>query len=289
MSDTVDGAPSEAYLKLAQDAGLLAEHPAGRYVAGLSTDPVTGEVSCLVEYADPALLTAPALGELTRQLCADHPAARALVVRVAAPGVLPAPWLPRQTYLRLPCDTGEATRADTEPDGDRDTAGCTVRRAVAADTGQVRRWLAEAIEGGARDLGAVPDAAVALEQAGAVTDDPDRVSFVAVESDHATTTGEPLLGHVTLVPFEDELTGAGHLELVDVLVVPGPQARAARAALVAAARRHAAAVRLPLLGHVVHPHPAPAGGGHAAAVLAGLRHEGWRDQHSYWWRALPSA
>ncbi|MFF4537266.1 hypothetical protein [Streptomyces aureus] len=253
---------AESYLKSAQDADLVRLVSGLPCVAGVSTDPLSGERRLLVEYADPAMLTDPeAARTLWRTLLADHEGVSALVVRAGADVLLPAPWHRHLTYVRLVDDAAAAGA----PEGPRVTAARDEHRPLLHD------WLVRAIVHAAREQGRPADPAATAAEADALLDTPSRRSLLVWE-------GDAPVGHATVIgETRDEITDEAHMELVDVLVEPGADGPAGRRALVAAVAGLARTARLPLTGHVVHGLD---GGGDR--VTAALCARGWQVHHRYW-------
>ncbi|MFE2531347.1 hypothetical protein [Streptomyces sp. NPDC059371] len=253
---------AEGYLKSAQDAELLHVVSGLPCVAGVSTDPLSGDRRLLVEYADPALLSdAEASRTLWRALLAEHPGVSALVVRAGAAVRLPQPWHRDLTYVRL----NEDAEMPAASDGPRVTPAREEHRPLLAD------WLVRAILHAARAQNRPADLEAATTEADALLDTPSRQSLLVWEQDVP-------VGHATVVADAwDEITAEAHMELVDVLVEPDADGPAGRQALVAAVAGLARKARLPLTGHVVHG--LDGGGGRVTDALCA---RGWQVHHRYW-------
>lgn len=252
-------AVDSSYLDAADQTGLLRTLAGLPYVAGESTDELSGERRLLVEYADPALLGTP---ETTRALCDELlvgcPAATRVVARTAADAVLPPPWRRHITYVRL---VGDPPRA----------VGPTVVPAEAAYRPLLTDWLTRALWQAADAQGDTIDVAAAEAAAAAILDTPDRLSLLVLREDQP-------VGHATLIPSaRDEVTDEDHIELVDILVEPYADGSLCRRALVAAVADLARTAELPVIGHVVH-----AADGSGDAVTATLCARGWAVDHRYW-------
>ncbi|MER6469724.1 hypothetical protein [Streptomyces collinus] len=252
----------ESYLTAARDAGLLRTVSGLPYVAGVSTDPLANARRLLVEYADPELLSPPDGPEpLWRALLAGHPEASGLVVRAGADVLLPEPWQRELTYVRLAADV----------DVPAGSAGHPVTEAAEEYRPLLADWLMHAVRHAAREQGRPAEPGAAAAEAEALLDTPSRRSLLLWER------GVPV-GHATVIcQAWDEISAEPHAELVDVLVEPGADGPAARAALVAAAAELARAAGLPLIGHVVH-----GSDGNGDRVTASLCARGWTVDHRYW-------
>jgi hypothetical protein len=113
---------SDAYLRLADDVGLLSDIAGHRYVADEYTDPVTQTGQCLVEYCDAAVTGSQGLLDLLWQRLAERfPAARSVLLRAPADQLPPPPWRTHSTYLRC------------QGSGSPASAGLAVRPALAGD------------------------------------------------------------------------------------------------------------------------------------------------------------
>ncbi|MET8099622.1 hypothetical protein ABZV29_24605 [Streptomyces sp. NPDC005236] len=253
---------AESYLKSARDAELVRVVAGLPCVAGVSTDPLSGERRLLVEYADPGLLAdSDASQSLWRALLTEHQGVSALVVRADADVRLPRPWHRDLTYVRL----AEDAEVPAGADGPRVTTALDEHRPLLAD------WLGRAIVHAAREQNRPAGVDAVAAEADALLDTPSRQSLLVWER------GVPV-GHATVVGEAwDEITDEAHMELVDVLVEPGADGPAGREALTAAVAGLARTARLPLTGHVVHGLD---GGGDR--VTAALCARGWRIHHRYW-------
>ncbi|PKV83497.1 hypothetical protein [Streptomyces sp. TLI_146] len=260
---------SPAYLDWAHEQRIRAEIANHVYVAGAQTDPVTQELSCLVEYAAPELLAAPsALAELEQRLAAVHPGATALLLRAPGDTPLPAPWRPSVSYVRY---TGAVPRAPRPSDGLAVTPAGPEHDTLILD------WLARAITDGYGPEN-IPAAELIDAAAANVLDAPDRVSFLL------TRDGRPV-GHASvLTEAHDEVTGTEFIDLFDLLVEESDVVRPGTAALVAACAAFAAERELPLFGNVVHDGTGPDSG---ARVVASLLERGWSLDHRFWRRPRP--
>ncbi|MFF1476334.1 hypothetical protein ACFVYD_01910 [Streptomyces sp. NPDC058301] len=268
---TAAGVVSPAYLARAHEQGIRAEIAHHLYVAGAQTDPVTQEQACLVEYAAPELLAAPAaLAELERRLADAHPEAGELLLRAPGDIALPAPWRPSISYVR---HTGSATQAPELP------AGLGIEAAAPEHDALIAGWLARAIaDGYGQASGNSPSTELIEAAAAEVLDAPDRVSFLL------TRDGRPV-GHASvLTEARDEVTGTEYIDLFDLLVEESDVVRPGTTALVAACAALAAERRRPLFGNVVHDGTGPDSG---ARVVASLQERGWLLDHRFWRRPRP--
>jgi hypothetical protein len=258
--------PDLGYLALVTGNGLLRQGGPGRYVVGTTTDAVTKQTSCLVEYADPVLLVGDGIGWLSRQLHADFPDVDALVVRTDASVVLPSPWSPYMTYVRW---TGPAVG-----EVGQDVA---VRPVDDGALHLVRGWLVEAVREGARLRGCAAEEHHADALVGDVLARPHRRSFLA------TVDGRPI-GHATMLTEAfDDVTATRYVDLFDTLVAAPEYRRAAVARLVAECVRVAGELGLPLLGNVVHERPGLGYDGTGARIRDSLLQRGWTVNHQFWW------
>lgn len=246
------------YLAAVAESGLLGDFRGLSYVADSYTDPLTGRTQVLVEYAEQALTgDADLLAAFTAELARLHPGATAALLRTTPEVVLPEPWRPQITYIRL--DAG------AHPPG-----AVEVTRAGAEHDDLVRDWLVTAFRTACRETG--QSAADPHTVAEDLLAQPGRVSLLVWNGD------EPA-GHVTLLcDARDEVTGEDFVELVDSLVEPVLDVRAATVALSRAAADHATALGLPLYGNVVHDLST----GKAERVLTSLAALGWRPSHRFW-------
>ncbi|WP_128378870.1 hypothetical protein [Streptomyces cavernae] len=265
------------YLAAAREAGTLVRVGDRDCVMGVSTDDLTGELSCLIQYAAPPPAGhdwAEQAARLSGHVAASLPDVTGVFLRTPPEAQLPAPWERRLTYVHH----------DGSPDVYRHAPSSgdpfTVRTAEAGHTPAVNRWLTEALEIAAREQGHPVRHEAAMQQAALVLEKPGRTSFIA-------TVGDEPLGHATTLPFTDEVTGIAYLELVDVLVAASPKAPAMTEALVRTCLDQAATAALPLLGHVVHHTAASDRDAHGRRVLASLLRKGWRTNHVFWHTPVP--
>lgn len=252
-------------------SGLLHEVHGHRCMAGASTD-TGGRVDCLVEYAPEPVVTDPAaLRRLAGTVLAEHACDRwrDLVVRVPGAGVPAAPLARDLSHLRC-TDAFDATIRP--PDGVR-----IAPSAGAGDEAHVRSWLRRAVVTGNGERELRQDEEVVDRIVEGYLTAPDRVSLVA----SVTTEGGRLpIAHATLLTAAvDDLTGTSFVDLVDILVADGYDARALIGALSAACARHARAVGRPLVGNVVHSRADAANG---ERVVASLIRRGWELTGTYW-------
>ncbi|MBP0451128.1 hypothetical protein J5Y04_16490 [Kitasatospora sp. RG8] len=272
---------SEEYWRAAGEAGLVVDLDGHPCVAGEYQEPLSGEQQCLVEYADPALLTDRAAARRLARLLAEHfPDSRLAVVRTPAELRMPEPWERHLSYVQhigaatSPADGIAITPAD----------GIAITPADRRDDEQVARWLVQAFHN-AGQHGSVDDAA-ARRHAQQIIAAPDRRSLIARSSGTA-------IGHATLLcEAGDDVDGGRFVELLDILIDPPQLRRATTAALVDASRAVADDLGLPLVGNVVHPrnvvHARPAGPDTGRSrVLDSLLTTGWRLRHTYWRMPLP--
>ncbi len=263
-------APTDEYLLAADGAGLMRSLDDHTYVAGAYTDPVSLDTSVLVEYADLDLYADPAaLDRLCEQLVDLFPDCTSVRIRCRNDTMLASPWRPTVSYMRY---VGGGTAADGS------TATITVERAGHDLDGAIQCWLVRALTQGSNALGKVADADRAREQADHILAAPGRTSFVAL---HA---GAPI-GHLTLVPDAfDDVIGETYVDLVDMLVETHESAKEARAGLVSAAIEESSALRMPLIGTVIH-----AEDGHGEKVVEGLIRSGWEVAYRDWVRPAGTA
>lgn len=257
------------YLSQASDADLLGRIAGHRYVAGTSTDPLTGHQECLVEYCDPAIPLEPKLlSRLEAELAERWPHARTIVLRTSADTVLSAPWTAHLTYVRR-----TATTPTPLPAGN----GVEITDAQHSHEPLLAQWLERALTDAQGDQGhlARPQAIAAC--AAEILAATDRRSFIAL--DH----GRPV-GHATvLTRSHDDVFARDYIELVDILIEPGSDVRALTTALVGTATHLAGSAGLPLLGHVVHDIK-----GETRRILPSLHRQGWNTDHHYWRRPTPA-
>src|SRR5690606_34959559 len=182
----------------------------------------------------------------------------------------------RRAALRVASDAEHPRPAlDSEFHRDEGDDGSLARPAGRLDQPLIEAWLARAAVDGSGVPGREVHGHGALAAAAGLCADPRRHSFVAPAAGSAR-------GHATtLVRVTDQVSGPEHVELFDVLVEEGPGKAALQRGLVQACAELAGRLRLPLLGHVVHRHPA-LGPDHAAAVVDGLVAQGWRPAFCYW-------
>ena len=256
---------SERYLSEADEAGCLFELDGSPYVAGLSTDPVSGAEQCLIEFAAPELLADPA--PLLRTLLDRFPDCRSVVVRTVGeqtPGPLFAPML---TYLRH-----DAPAAGAAPGAD----GLAVARGEGDEhEDRVAAWLARALRDGAIDLGRAAAEPAVEQSTGEIMRTPGRRTYLV-----RTPGAEEPIGHGTVLTEEtDEVSGTRFADLVDILVDSPEHRAAATELLVRAMAADAAAQGLPLIGNVIHSPGAETDPG--ARVVASLRSRGWQPVFRY--------
>ncbi|MFF3749494.1 hypothetical protein ACFYYH_03380 [Streptomyces sp. NPDC002018] len=270
-------AVSESYLRAAAEAGLLDRFAGSPYVAGAYEEPVRCELQYLVTYCDPDLAARPSWwAELPALARAAAPAAQAVVARLPSDLRPPAAWRRYLTYLSYHgADRSPAESGAPAPDLPE------VVPALPEHDGPIGRWLGMALSNAAAAHGAErarPEEAVVKS----LLEHPGRSSFVVLFG------GSPA-GHATvLCGEEDDVTGEPIAELFDILVeVPSADRPRATAALVAAAARHAAARRLPLIGNVVHTLVGESDPGEQ--VLASLTSRGWSHHHTMWWLPLDAS
>lgn len=256
---------SEQYLAEADEAGCLFALDGSPYVAGISTDPVSGAQQCLVAFAAPELLRHPS--PLPRTLVGRFPDCQSVVVRTTGeqePGPLFAPML---TYLRY-----DAPAAPASPVAD-------AVRATRSDSGEhdgrVASWISRALRDGSADLGrAVAGPAVELSTQ-EIMRAPSRRTYLA----WADGVPEPI-GHGTVLADEtDEVSGTRFVELVDILIDHGEHRAAATEQLVRIIAAEAAAQSLPLIGNVVHSPGSETDPG--MKVVASLQTRGWQPVFRY--------
>lgn len=257
------------YLATAEAAGLLHHLNGLPYVAGRYVDPIGGDTQGLVEYCDAGILGDPAsVDALWFRLTEQFPDLALLRVRVRSPIDLPPPWERAVTYVRHVGPT-----IPVAAPGVRVTAAGTEHAAL------IEEWLTRAYLSGYRLQGRPAEEGAARARAKQILTAPERISYVAL------VDGVPV-GHVTMLGGAvDEITGEEYIDLVDMLVEPGPQASVARHALVRSAVEHAERQSRPLLGTVVHPQ---ANGKRGQEIVERLCGEGWRVDHVDWRRRSDS-
>ncbi|MFE2144158.1 hypothetical protein ACFXA3_20880 [Streptomyces sp. NPDC059456] len=277
---------SDLYLRAADEAGVLGHIDGLPVVADEYREPATGELQCLVEHADPALLArAP---RLLDALFRRHPGCTSAVVRI--PAHLPAPGAlqPLLSYLRhapqpaaaVPAVVPAVPAAAPEPADVAAPFGIT--EASDADDEAVGRWLSRAIRDAAADRGHTETAQGTAESVRRLLEAPGRRSYLV------RVPGRPdPIGHATvLTDAYDDVSDSPFVELVDILIDDDALRRAATARLVAACAGTAAAVGAPLIGNVTHPADR-AGQERSARVVAALRRRGWTPTHGYAYAARP--
>ncbi|MFE6050009.1 hypothetical protein ACFQ6N_04595 [Kitasatospora sp. NPDC056446] len=278
MNPTPADAPSPAafgaadgYLRAADEAGLLSLVDGLPVVAGEYVEPVTGELQCLVEHADPRLIArAPTLLDA---LFRRHRDCSSAVVRLPGPLPAPAELRPLLTYL-------EHTPARPPPTGA--PTSFEITEAAAGDEEPIARWLTRAIDDAAADRGHTGGREGGAQAVRQLLTAPDRRSYLV----RVPGTRAPV-GHATiLTDAYDDVSDTPFVELVDILVDDDALRRTATAALVAACARAAAERDAPLIGNVAHPLPRD-GRDPAAAVVAALRRQGWTPTHRYRYAARP--
>jgi GNAT superfamily N-acetyltransferase len=221
-------------------------------------DPIAGESRALVPLGAEIVIDDPdALAELVALARQRIPAASRLILVLGRPATLPV-GTPYLRYVRAGSGSPVAPPADWQ-----------VRPTGPEDQAEVVPLLREALAAGYTEAGscADPDALdrVAAEVFGQCLT--DGWGFVARQDGRFT-------GHLTVVPDEDELTGAARWDLFDMFVLPpyrgGPSARLLTSA--AAAR----AGDRPLRGHVA------GSDANSDAVLERLVGFGWQPDDTYW-------
>jgi GNAT superfamily N-acetyltransferase len=257
---------SADYLDQAAQADLLYEHGGAAYVCGATVDPLTGERILFAEYVAAPLLCPPGWPSLREELRRRAAASRAdqILVRKPADAPYPEATLHRTHFLAL---RGAPGRTAPHPPGIRVHEATT-----GADRAQVLAWLATAHLRGYGDRGHHLDEGdvrrALAERYG------DAVMLVAAAPD-----GAPV-GHVTLDPDAvDDITGAGYVELVDVLVAPGHPTRGVQEELVAAAFELAARRGRHLVGNIACTAAATEPEPRCARIAAYLCGTGWRPDH----------
>ncbi|MGW7573349.1 hypothetical protein [Streptomyces sp. NPDC054765] len=256
---------SEQYLAEADEAGCLFELDGSPYVAGISTDPVSGAEQCLVTFAAPELLSHPA--PLLRTLISRFPDCRSVVVRTAGEQEPDPLFEPMLTYLRYDAPAAPAPPA---------AGGVRVTR---SDSGEhddrVASWISRALRDGSADLGRVAvEPAVELSTQ-EIMRAPSRRTYLAWADDMQ----EPI-GHGTVLADEtDEASGTPFVELVDILIDHAEHRAAATEQLVRVIAAEAAAHSLPVIGNVVHSPGSQTDPG--AKIVASLQARGWQPVFRY--------
>ncbi|MGW2254928.1 GNAT family N-acetyltransferase [Kitasatospora sp. NPDC001660] len=278
-------AVSSDFLRGAGSEGLLRTVAGAECVYGAYHDPLTGDLRCLVEHAEPRLLRD--LSPLLEVVREEIPGCTAVLARTL-PGQDVDPRLrPFLTYLRhtgpigsgATVHDGTAPRNGAAPGGDVRTDG-EVRVTGITDecADRVAEWLARALVDGTTDHGRACAPAAALDTARQTLDDPACRTFVA-------WLGPVPVGHATVNrEASDDPSGVEFVDLLDVLVEPGARHTGAGRRLVRACAELAEAAGLPLVGNVVHP-ASPAGLVRSEGVVADLRSRGWEPAFAY--RCLP--
>lgn len=264
---------SAGFLRSARAAGLLRTVAGAECVYGAYREPLTGELRCLVEHAEPRLLRdlSPLL-DLVRE---EVPGCAAVLARTLPRQDVDRRLRPFLTYLRRAGRAGDgaAPRDDRPTDGKIRVTGITDECAE-----RVAEWLARAFVDGTADHGAACEPAAARDMARQTLDDPACRTFVAwlgpVPVGHATVNREAF----------DDPSGVDFVDLLDVLVEPGARHTGAGRRLVRACTELADAAGLPLVGNVVHP-ASPEGLLRSEGVVADLRSRGWEPAFAY--RYLP--
>ncbi|MEV6540881.1 hypothetical protein [Streptomyces sp. NPDC051665] len=268
LFDTSPRQVTAEYWSEAEEAGAARLHRGLRFVAGTFTDPLTEDRGVLVEYAEPRALADPeTLSSLVLDVAADGDVPRGQAqLRAPAAAVLPPPWRPALTYVRLVRALPEVALDD----------GTVIVPAGPEHRAAVTEWLERAVRQGAHDAGLAPGGEAVREAAAETLADAGLRCLVAVRDGIA-------LGHAAVrTGAVDAVTGEDFVELWDVLVEPAaPGAGSVRNALTGAAAGLARHAGLPLIGHVVHGRD-----GHGARVLAGLHDHGWQSDHVYWTAGL---
>ncbi|MFF7992021.1 hypothetical protein ACFZDG_19770 [Kitasatospora xanthocidica] len=290
MNAAPAGAPSPAafetadgYLRAADEAGLLSLVDGLPVVAGEYVEPVTGELQCLVEHADPRLIARAPM--LLDALFRRHRDCSSAVVRL--PGRLPAPaeLQPLLTYLEYTPASPPPTEAPASFETTFEiTLETTFEITEAADDDEepIARWLARAIHDAAAERGHTGGREGGAQAVRQLLTSPDRRSYLV----RVPGTREPV-GHATiLTDAYDDVSDTPFVELVDILVDDDALRRTATAALVAVCARTAAAHGTPLIGNVAHPLPLD-GRDPAAGAVAALRRRGWTPTHRYRYAARP--
>ncbi|MEU6312340.1 hypothetical protein [Streptomyces sp. NPDC047014] len=259
----------DRYLRAAREAGMLSRIDGLPVVAGEYREPASGEVQCLVEHADPALLArAP---ELLATLFRRHPGCSSAVVRVPAHLPTPPGLQPLLSYLRH-------TLAAPAPASD----ALRLTEAAEADDEAVGRWLSRAIRDASADRGHTETREGAAESVRRLLEAPDRRSYLVRVPGRTAP-----VGHATiLTDAYDDVSENEFVELVDILIEDAALRRAATTRLVAACADTAAALGRPLIGNVTHPAD-PEGQDRAARVVEALLRQGWTPTHGYMYASRP--
>ncbi|WP_327286415.1 MULTISPECIES: hypothetical protein [unclassified Streptomyces] len=268
---------SDLYLRAADEAGVLSHIDGLPVVADEYREPASGELQCLVEYADPALLArAP---RLLDALFRRHPGCSSAVVRIPAHLPAPSALQPLLSYLRHAPPPAAAAPAAAPAAA---SAPFGIAEASDADDEAVGRWLSRAIRDAAADRGHTETAHGAAESVRRLLEAPGRRSYLV----RVPGRPEPI-GHATLLTDAyDDVSDSPFVELVDILIDDAALRRAATARLVAACADTAAALGAPLIGNVTHPADR-AGQDRSARVVAALRRQGWTPTHGYAYAARP--
>ncbi|MGW6412499.1 hypothetical protein ACWF95_35700 [Streptomyces vinaceus] len=260
----------DRYLRAADEAGLLSRIDGLPVVAGEYLEPASGELQCLVEHADPALLARAS--HLLDTLFRCHPDCTSAVVRV--PAHLPAPpgLQPLLSYLRH--TPPQPPAAASVP--------LRLTEAAEADDAAVGQWLARAIRDASAGRGHTGTPEGTEQAVRQLLEAPDRRSYLV-----RTPDALEAIGHATvLTDAYDDVSGTEFVDLVDILIDDARLRRAAIERLVAACADTAAALGKPLIGNVTHPVD-PEGRERAAGVVAALRRQGWTPTHGYAYAARP--
>lgn len=259
---------TEAYLETAKAADLLHTLHELPYVAGLCSDPVSGERQCLAEYCHPDLLrNEDWCCELAARLADGFPDADLIIARSRDGQDLARPWRKLVTYLYY----------DGEPvmGGDQRDSAVVISTPGLAHMGLVRQWLARALRAGYDSQERFADADGVRGAADVILGDEHRRSYLALAE------GQPV-GHLTLLTNAyDDITGTEYFDLVDMLVEPGEYAASARRELISAAAADAAAAGMRLIGNVTHA-SASADADDGQRVVDSLLSRGWRVGQTDW-------
>jgi GNAT superfamily N-acetyltransferase len=241
--------------------GLVARLDDHLLVVSQYVDAITGSRQALVPFgADATVTDRNALAQLASMVAERLPGTTELILTIR-PEVRPPVGQP---YLRYVV-AGPSVRRLLPQDG------WTVRPSTRSDAADVIALLERALLDGYAEAGADPD--------GTVVHDVAEDLFATSLSDgwgHVTHSGGTFVGHVTVLPDQDELTGQARWEMFDMFVLPEWRSGPAAGLLVSAAATRAAETGLPLRGHVSGCGP------HSDLVLAGLVAQGWCAETVYW-------
>jgi hypothetical protein len=228
-------------------------------LAGYYRDPLLDRTSCLI--LDPGDLSGT--DEILGFARVSYPDASVCLLRVDA---LESDLESFEDYLYY-------VRLDQDPVLSEEDPRISVRSATPEDRDFLVALLHEAFDDALKlREGQAPDG-LAEQQAGAILDLEPSTSLIA------EVDGAPI-GHVTLLDDQvDEVTAEPFVEFLDMLVLPGHEARrAAQAELIRHARDFAVGRELPLLGHVV---VRPGGQDYDQVLLDRLQRQGWQFSHKF--------